>query len=130
MQEKGDSFRDTVALTVRGDGVDIPPFIIVHTYKSASYASGRRCKDGEQPIKGMNIPRMIQYVDHISQYVTETSLLIMDRLSSHTSGAVHQHILKKKLPSGEPMFIPIFLTRQNCFPDLPVGYGRKRGFQE
>ena len=26
MHETGDAFRDTVALTVRGDGVDIPPF--------------------------------------------------------------------------------------------------------
>jgi hypothetical protein len=42
IEEIGDKFRDTVALTVRGDGVDIPPYIIIHTYKNASYASGRR----------------------------------------------------------------------------------------
>src|SRR3546814_14671880 len=37
--ESGDVFRDTVALTVRGDGVDIPPYTIMHTYRSASLAS-------------------------------------------------------------------------------------------
>jgi hypothetical protein len=28
VEEKGDTFRDTVALTVRGDGIDIPPYVI------------------------------------------------------------------------------------------------------
>jgi len=31
----------------------IPPFIIVHTYKNASRASGRRCASDETPVKGM-----------------------------------------------------------------------------
>ena len=50
MEETGDTFRDTVALTVRGDGVDIPPYFIVHTYKNASYGSGRRCGATEVPV--------------------------------------------------------------------------------
>lgn len=66
VEETGDSFRDTVALTVRGDGVDIPPFIIKHTYKNASKASGRRCNKDDKPVKGMNIPRMKQYIDHLA----------------------------------------------------------------
>jgi len=129
VQEKGDSFRDTLALTVRGDGVDIPPFTIVHTYKNASYSSGRRCKTNEDPIKGMNIPRMIDYIDHIAQYVTEPSLLIMDRLSSHTSGVVRQHILKKKTSTGEELFIPIFLPAKTAFLISPLDMGAISAFK-
>ena len=91
VKEKGDTFRDTVALTVRGDGVDIPPYIIVHTYRTASYASRRRCAQGEQPVKGMNNARMKLYLDHISQYVQKTSLLCMDRLSSHLERGPRVH---------------------------------------
>jgi hypothetical protein len=91
VEETGDKFRNTVALTVRGDGVGIPPYIIIHTYKTASFASGRRCSADDEPVKGMNIPRMIDYIDHIAQYVEETSLLVMDRLSSHTAANICRH---------------------------------------
>lgn len=113
--ETGDKFRDTLALTVRGDGVDIPPYIIVHTYKNASSASGRGCLAGETPVKGMDTSRMISYIDHISQYVHETSLLLMDRLSSHTASSVRQHIESKMTPGGERMFIPIYLPPKTSF---------------
>lgn len=119
MEETGDSFRDTLALTVRGDGVDIPPFIIVHTYKSASKVSGRRCQAGEEPIRGMNVKRMIDYIDHISQYVQETSLLILDRLSSHTSGKVNQHIHHQKDPQCRTPVHTDSYTSQDCISDLP-----------
>ena len=115
MQEKGDTFRDTVALTVRGDGKDIPPFTIVHTYRNASKASGRRCAAAETPIKGMDTSRMIDYIDHISQYVPETSLLLMDRLSSHTSPRVRAHIEGKLLPNGERTFLPLYLPAKTSF---------------
>ena len=129
MEEKGDSFRDTLALTVRGDGLDIPPYIIVHTYKTASKASGRRCRADEEPVRGMNVPRMIDYIDHIALYVQETSLLIMDKLSSHTSGQVRKHILKKKTPSGEQMFIPIFLPAKIAFLISPLDMGAISSFK-
>jgi hypothetical protein len=99
-----------VALTVRGDGIDIPPYVIVHTYKTASIASGRRCSADDDPVKGMNISRMIDYIDHIAQYVQETSLLVLDRLSSHTAAAVRQHIESKRTASGDVMIIPVYLA--------------------
>jgi hypothetical protein len=64
----------------------------MHTYKNASQSSGRRCRRNEQPLKGMNVAIMKEYVDHVSLYVEEPSLLIMDRLSSHTAGEVMRHI--------------------------------------
>lgn len=129
VQETGDRFRDTAALTVRGDGVDIPPFIIIHSYKTASYASGRRCSPHEDPVKGMNISRMKDYINHIAQYVQETSLLIMDRLSSHTSARVRQHIESKTTPSGEKMFIPIYLPPKTAFLVSPLDMGAIAAFK-
>lgn len=123
MRENGDEYRDTVVLTVRGDGVDIPPYIIVHTYKNASTASGRRCRADETPIKGMDTSRMISYIDHISLYVQDTSLLVMDRLSSHTSAAVRRHIESKMTPTGERMFIPIYLPPKTAFLISPLDMG-------
>jgi hypothetical protein len=105
---------------VRGDGVDIPPYIFIHTYKNASCASGRRCAAGEVPIKGMDISHMIEYIDYISQYVEEQSLLVMDRLSSHTASEVHHHIDSKVLASGEKMFILILLPPKTAFLMSPL----------
>jgi len=96
VQQQGDRFRDTLALTVRGDGVDIPPYFILHTYKNAAKASGRRCPASEDPVKGMNNKRMKRYINHVAKYVSEPSLFIMDRLSSHTSAKVLNHIRSKK----------------------------------
>lgn len=129
VQEKGDRFRDTLVLTVRGDGVDIPPVFIAHTYKTASYASGRRCKGGEDPVKGMNIPRMKLYVDHIAQYVTKTSVLVMDRLSSHTSGKVRRYIESFTLPSGERMFYILLLPAKTAFLLSPLDMGAISAFK-
>ena len=129
VQESGDTFRDTVALTVRGDGVDIKPFIIVHTYRNASQASGRRCAANETPIKGMNTNRMIDYIDHISQFVQETSLLLMDRLSSHTAAPVRAHIEGKLLPNGERMFLPLYLPAKTAFLISPLDMGAIAAFK-
>ena len=127
--ETGDKFRDTVALTLRGDGVDIPPFTIVHTYKNASAASGRRCRANETPVKGMNTSRMIDYIDHIAQYVHEPSLLIMDRLSSHTAGDVRRHIESKTTADGERLFIPIYLPPKTAFLISPLDMGAIAAFK-
>jgi hypothetical protein len=129
VEETGDKFRDTVALTVRGDGVDIPPYINIHTYKTASIASGRRCSANDEPVKGMNIPRMIEYIDHIAQYVEETSLLVMDRLSSHTAAAVRQHIESKRTASGDVMFIPVYLAPKTAFLISPPDMGAISAFK-
>lgn len=127
--ETGDKFRDTVALTLRGDGVDIPPFTIVHTYKNAAAASGRRCAANDTPIKGMNTLRMIDYIDHIAQYVQEPSLLLMDRLSSHTAGAVRRHIETKMTADGQRLFIPIYLPAKTAFLISPLDMGAIAAFK-
>lgn len=129
MRESGDAFRDTVALTVRGDGIDIPPFFILHTYKNAALSSGRRCRPGEQPVKGMNTARMIEYIDHIAQYVEEPSLLIMDRLSSHKAGAVRQHLVTKRTAAGEALLIPILLPPKTAFLISPLDMGAIAAFK-
>jgi len=129
VEEKGDTFRDTVALSVRGDGVDIPPYIIVHTYRTASYRSGRRCAQGEEPVKGMNKARMKLYLQHISQYVHKTSLLCMDRLSSHTSREVREYVESFKLPDGQRKFIPIYLAPKTAFLISPLDMGANAAFK-
>jgi len=129
VKEMGDRFRDTVALTVRGDGVDIPPYIIVHTYRNASYKSGRRCAVHEEPVKGMDIARMKDYIQHLSQYVHKQSLLCMDRLSSHTSAKVIRYIESFKLPSGEKKFIPLLLAPKTAFLISPLDMGVNAAFK-
>ena len=129
LQETGDAFRDTVALTVRGDGVDIPPFTIVHTYRNASLASGRRCAANETPIKGMSIDRMIDYIDHLSQFVQEPSLLLLDRLSFHTAARVRLHMEGRLLPNGERMLIPLYLPAKTAFLISPLDMGAIAAFK-
>jgi len=129
VEEGGDVFRDTVALTIRGDGVDIPPYTIVHTYRNASYQSGRRCAQGEDPVKGMNKARMKLYVQHIAQYIQKTSLLCMDRLSSHTSREVREYIESFKLKDGQRMFIPVYLAPKTAFLISPLDMGANAAFK-
>jgi len=129
VKEIGDGFRDTVALTVRGDGVDIPPFIIVHTYKTASKRSLRRCGRDEVPVKGMNIPRMKEYIDHIAEYVQQPSLLVMDRLSSHTSAKILHYISSKKSTSGDQLLFPLLLPPKTAFLISPLDMGAIAAFK-
>lgn len=129
VQSADDKYRDTVALTVRGDGVDIPPFIIVHKSKNASKASGRKCAEDENPIKGMNSSLMIDYVNHISNYVREPSLLLLDRLSSHTAAAVRLHIESKLTRSGERLLYPIYLPPKTSFLISPLDMGAIAAFK-
>ena len=127
--DNGDKYRDTVALTVRGDGIDIPPHFITHTYKNASYASGRRCPANQEPVKGMNAERMIEYIDYLSLYVFDTSLLLLDRLSSHSSNVVKSYIENKLTPTGDDMFIPIYLPGKTSFLISPLDMGAIGAFK-
>jgi hypothetical protein len=127
--ETGDAFRDTVALTVRGDGLDIPPFFILHTYKNAALSSGRRCSRDEQPVKGMNTAIMKEYIDHVAQFVEEPSLLIMDRLSAHKAGEVIQHIQSKRTATGEQLLTPILLPPKTAFLISPLDMGAIGAFK-
>lgn len=129
VKETGDSFRDTAVLTNRGDGVDIPPFLIVHTYKNASRQSGRRCEVGEEPVKGMNIARMKLYIQHVAEYVQKQSLLVMDRLSSHTSAEVRRYIESFYLPNGERMFYILLLPPKTAFLISPLDMGAIAAFK-
>jgi len=83
----------------------------------------------ETPIKGMNIDRMIDYIDHISKFVQETSLLLMDRLSSHTAARVRSHIEGKLLLNGERMFIPLYLPAKTAFLISPLDMGAIAAFK-
>lgn len=71
----------------------------------------------------MNVPRMIEYIDHIAKHVTETSLLVMDRLSSHTSSVIRRHIQSKTLPNGERMFHIHLLPAKTAFLISPLDMG-------
>lgn len=129
MHENGDAFRDTVALTVRGDGLDIPPFFILHTYGNAARSSGRRCAANDTPVRGMTIPIMKEYIDHVAQYVEEPSLFLMDRLSSHKAGATIQHIQTKHTATGEQLLIPIFIPPKTSFLVSPLDMGAIGAFK-
>jgi hypothetical protein len=129
VHETGDQFRDTLALTVRGDGVDIPPFFILHSYKNASYASGRRCPSSEAPIKGMNNELMIKYLDYLTQFVTDPSLLLLDRLSSHHSASVVRHLDSKVTATGEKLFTLILLPAKTSFLVSPLDNGAIAAFK-
>jgi hypothetical protein len=114
---------------VRGDGLDIPPFFILHTYKNAAQRSGRRCPRDEQPVKGMNTAIMKEYIDHLVQYVEEPSLLIMDRLSAHKAGDVWQHIQSKRTTAGEQLLLPILLPPKTAFLISPLDMGAIGAFK-
>jgi len=112
---EGDRFRDTAALTVRADGVDIPPFLIKGQVGNASKASGRRPKKGEKPVKGMYKDHMKKYADHVSQYVTEPSLLLLDRASSHTSKEVIEYFEDFLTGDGQALFKVLLLPAKTAF---------------
>lgn len=124
-----DTYRDTVALTVRGDGVDIKPFFIKHTSKNATRDSGRKCEAHKNPVKGMDSSQMIDYIDHISKFIREPSLLLLDRLSSHTAAAVRLHIESKLTSSGERLLYPIYLPPKTSFLISPLDMGAIAAFK-
>jgi len=113
--ETGDSWRDTFVATLRGDGEKLPGLFITQTSYNASYASGRRVAKPATPTKGMNIDKMKEYVDMISNHVHMPSILIMDRLSSHTSPQVLQHIKTKVFHDGTEKLKVLLLPAKTSF---------------
>jgi hypothetical protein len=95
----------------------------MHTYKNASYASGRRCPADQTPIKGITNERMMEYVDHIADYVEGTNLLIMDRLSSHKSATVLNYIREWENDDGSKKFIPLLIPPKAAFLLSPLDMG-------
>jgi hypothetical protein len=120
---RGDSYRDTVALTVRADGVDIPPFLIKGQVGNASIASGRRPQKGQKPVKGMTTELMLRYAEHIHWYVKEPSLLILDRLSSHRAKKVISKLESYLTADGRQMFKVLLLPPKTAFLLSPLDNG-------
>lgn len=114
---------------MRGDGVDIPQFVIIHTSKTASKASKRRCGKNETSVRGMTIDIMFNYIDHLAEYVKEPSLLLLDRLSSHTSSRVLRYIRSKKTSTGANLLIPLLLPPKTAFLISPLDMGAIAAFK-
>ena len=115
---------------MRADGIDLPPFLIKGQVGNASKASGRRPKKGEKPVKGMNKHIMKQYGDHISRYVTEPSLLILDRASSHTSREVINDLEEYLAPDGNQLFKVLLLPPKTAFLLSPLDNGANSAFKQ
>lgn len=109
VEDRGDRYRDTLVLTVRGDGVDVPPFFIVGQYGNAPRSSGRRPSPGEKPVRGMNNTLIRKYIDHVAPYLSEPTLLLWDRHSSHTSKETFRYIKRWRTSDGRQLIIPIAL---------------------
>ena len=77
----------------------------------------------------MNNERMMAYFDHLVQYVTEQSLLLLDRLSSHTSASVLNYIRSKKTANGEQLLIPILIPPKAAFLISPLDMGAIAAFK-
>ena len=118
-----DTFRDTMVATVRGDGVDIPPFFIKTQSKSASYASGRRAPPDTKLTKGMDNEQMSLWLDHLMNYVNEPIILLMDRLSVHYSKSTMQKIKSMRLPDGRGAITMRLLPAKTAFLLSPLDMG-------
>ena len=123
VKNHGDSYRDTMVACVRGDGVDIPPFFIISEYANASHASNRRPLSNKKPVKGMNNAFMKEWLDYLLHFLTKPSVLIMDRLSSHTAKLTTEYISTLKLPDGRAALTPMFLPPKSAFLISPLDMG-------
>jgi len=112
-----------MVLTVRGDGLDLPPYFIISKSKSAPRSSGRRPRPGEDVEKGMTNKRMEQYIDFIKDYVQEPCVLLMDRHSSHTSSAMLDSIKSYRFANGTQVFHPKLLGTKTAFLISPLDMG-------
>jgi hypothetical protein len=109
--------------TLLGDGTYLEPFYIKSQYANASYASGRRPNPSEKPIKGMNLKKMKEYIDHIDKQVDSPKILIWDRLSSHISKEVREYAESKKCSDGRQKFTIKLLPPKTAFLISPCDMG-------
>lgn len=109
--------------TLSYDGEWIPPMYIKTQSGSASKASGRRPDPGDKPVKGMTNLLMQDYADHIDSYVDQPSLLILDRLSSHTAATTRQYIEAKRCTDGRQKFKLCLLPPKGAFLISPLDNG-------
>ena len=63
----------------------------------------------------MNKDLMKKYADHVSQYVTEPSLLLLDRASSHTSKEVIEYFEDFLTGDGQALFKVLLLPAKTAF---------------
>jgi hypothetical protein len=68
----------------------------------------------------MTVARMTNYIDHLSEYVSKSSLVIMDRLSSHTSKKFLRYFESKRTADGRQKFIPFLLNPKTAFLISPL----------
>ena len=71
----------------------------------------------------MNLDLMKSYADHISLYVQEPSILLMDRLSSHTSKKARHYIESLKTVDGKQKFFVMFFPAKASFLISPLDNG-------
>jgi hypothetical protein len=124
VKEGGDSYRDTMAATLVGDGSYIPPFYIKGQVGNASKASGRRPGQGRKAEKGMSAKKMMEYLDHLDKHVDRPCVLILDRLSAHTSKKVITYGESFKCSDGVTQkFEILFLPPKSSFLISPLDMG-------
>lgn len=123
MATTGDRIRDTVTLTIRGDGVDLPLQYIISEQVTAPKASGRKSAPGEKPTKGMNITEMEKYIDRFMEFIEEPSCLCLDMASSHTSKKVRRYIESFKLSGGRQAVQIKLLKPKTAFLESPLDMG-------
>jgi hypothetical protein len=133
VEQTGDTYRDTMAATLVGDGSFLPPFYIKGELGNASKASHRRPKPGQKPVKGMNVPNMLKYLDHVDKHVDRPCVLLLDRLSSHRSKRVRDYAYSLKCSDGVTQKFELsLLPAKSAFLISPLDMGFfsmwKRGF--
>jgi hypothetical protein len=119
----GDKIRDTVILTVRMDAVDLPLQYLTSQLATASTVSGRKPEPGKKPRKGMNTAEMTAYCQNFMKYVTEPSLLLLDRASAHTAKLVHKEFDSYFLPDGRKAVTIELLAPKSAFLISPLDNG-------
>ena len=78
----------------------------------------------------MNKGLMMEYGAHISQYVTKSSVLLLDRASSHTSKDVIADLEDYLDPEGNQLFKVLFLPPKTAFLLSPLDNGANSAFKQ
>lgn len=112
-----------MVLTVRMDGVDLPLQYLTSQLVTASPASGRKPAPGKKPRKGMTAAEMTSYCENFMKYVTEPSLLLLDRASAHTAKLVQEEFAAYLLPDGRKAVTVKFLAPKSAFLLSPLDNG-------
>jgi hypothetical protein len=77
----------------------------------------------------MNVTLMKKYADHISDYVTKPSLLLLDRASCHTSKQFIDYIESFLTLEGKQKFKVLLLPAKTAFLISPLDNGTNSAFK-